>query len=162
MTNPLEVRGAQRDAPPTVKERTAVQRAVTTLLDLLAPERVTTRADRSPVPIEQYRTPSGCILQAATAALSVSWFADAPTAAGLGELQVVLWRGVVTRRGAGRTREAATVVREYTLRPVVNSEHAMAWRDEADDTMYDTPRLGDHCLALLKEQMLADSPTGDA
>jgi len=159
MRDPLAVRGAQRDAPPTVKERNAVQRAVTNLLDLLAPERATTRADRSPIPIEQYRTPSGCVLQAATAALSVSWFADAPTDAGLGELQVVLWRGVVTRRGAGPTREVATVVREYTLQPVVDSVDGAAWRDAADDSLYDIRRLGDHCLALLKEQMLADNPT---
>jgi hypothetical protein len=162
MKDPFEFRNAQRNAPPTVKERNAVQRAVTSLLDSLAPERATTRTQRAPVPIEQYRTPSGCILQAATAALTVSWFADAPTDAGLGELQVVLWHGVVTRRGAGPTREAATVVRDFALRPVEDSTDAAAWRDEADDTIYDIQRLADHCLALLKEQMLADPPTGVA
>ena len=160
MRDSFEFRSTHRDAPPTVKERNAVQRAVTNLLDSLAPERATTRTERAPAAIEQYRTPSGCILQSATAAISVSWFADAPTDAGLGELQVVLWRGVVTRRGAGPTREAATVVRELALRPVEDSTDAAAWRDEADDCIYDSQRLADHCLALLNEQMLADRPPG--
>lgn len=162
MRDPFEFRSSQRDAPPTVKERNAVQRAVTNLLDALAPERATTRTERAQVPIEQYRTPSGCVLQAATAALSVSWFADAPTDAGLGELQVVLWRGVVTRRGAGPTREGARVVREFALRPVEDSADATAWRDAADNSIYDIQRFGDHCLALLNEQMLADNPSDAA
>lgn len=163
MREPFEARNDQRNTPPTVKEKGAVQRAVTSLLNALAPERATTRTERAPVPIEQYRTPSGCVLQAATAALSVSWFPDAATDTGLGELQVVLWRGVVTRRGAGgATREAATLVREMTLRPVEDSIDASAWRDEADRKVYEVQVLADHCLALLKEQMLADDAKGGA
>ncbi len=164
MREPLEARNDQRSAPPpTVKEKSAVQRAVTSLLNALAPERATTRTERAPVPIEQFRTPSGCVLQAATAALSVSWFPDAATDTGLGELQVLLWRGVVTRRGAGgATREAATLVREMTLRPVEDSIDASAWRDQADGTIYDLQVLADHCLTLLKEQMLADGARGAA
>ena len=55
----------------------AIQRSVKTLLDLLAPERATSRSERAPVRIEPYRTPSGCVLQAPTAALSVAWFPGA-------------------------------------------------------------------------------------
>ncbi|HEY4670582.1 MAG TPA: hypothetical protein VIG78_00845, partial [Gemmatimonadaceae bacterium] len=60
-------------APPTSKTRNAVQRAVTALLDDLAPERALKRSDELHVPIEQHRTPNGCVLQAEKAALSVSW-----------------------------------------------------------------------------------------
>jgi hypothetical protein len=160
MNDSFESRSGQRAAPPTVKERNAVQRAVTELLDSLAPERATTRTERLPVPIERYRTPSGCILQAATAAMSVSWFADGPSDMGLGELQVILWRGVVTRRGAGPTREPATVVRELRLRPVEDATGATAWRHDEDDCIYDVQRLAEHCLALLNEQMQTSQPGG--
>src|SRR6185503_12509327 len=64
-----------RDPPPTSKEKNAVQREVTRLLEELAPERAPAHASRQIVPIQQHRTPNGCILQAATAALSVTWYA---------------------------------------------------------------------------------------
>src|SRR5687768_4778909 len=60
----------------TAKEKNAVQRAVTALLDELAPERVVKRGDRLTLPVEQHRTPSGCVLQAPKAAVSVSWFPE--------------------------------------------------------------------------------------
>ena len=72
-----------RTTPPTAKEKNSVQRSVNSLLDTLAPERTTTRADRAPVPVEQHRTPTGCVLQAPTAALTVRWFADTSNDAAL-------------------------------------------------------------------------------
>src|SRR5438067_8418362 len=99
--------------PPSVKERTGVQRAVDRLLDALAPERTVTRAPRLPrlpLPVERHRTPRGCILQAPGAAVSVSWFPDAATDAAFGELQVIAWRGTVSRPGsAHRDPGGATV-----------------------------------------------------
>ena len=97
----------ERPTPPTTKQKAAVQRAVKTLLDQLAPERATTRALRQPVRIEQHRTPNGCVLQAPTAALSVSWFPEGADIDALGELQIVLWRGIAYRRGATPRQEAA-------------------------------------------------------
>jgi hypothetical protein len=88
--------------PPTHKARTGVQRSVDRLLGALAPERTVIRAARPPQPVERYRTPSGCILQAATAAVSVSWFPDLAGDGGFGELQVLAWRGVVSRPGSAR------------------------------------------------------------
>src|SRR3954465_1696994 len=88
-----------RATPPTAKEKNSVQRSVNALLDTLAPERTTTRVDRAPVPVEQHRPPTGCVLQAATAALTVRWFPDTSNDSGFGELHVVIWRGVVSRRG---------------------------------------------------------------
>jgi hypothetical protein len=161
MGDPTESQSAQRNTPPTPKERNAIQRVVTTLLDALAPERATVRTERLPVPIEQHRTPSGCVLQAATAALSVSWFSDSANDAGLGELQIVLWRGVVSRRGAGAGREGAVVVRELTLRPVEPPPDATSWRD-SDGTIFAAEGLPAFCLGLLKDQMLVDDPTGSA
>ena len=97
-----------RTQPPTAKEKNSVQRSVNSLLDTLAPERTTTRADRAPVPVEQHRTPTGCVLQAPTAALTVRWFADTSNDAAFGELHVCIWRGVVSRRGSTPTPDGAS------------------------------------------------------
>jgi len=163
MADESESRRPGWNAPRTSKERNSVQRSVTKLLDVLAPERATSRAERAPVQIEPYRTPSGCVLQAPTAALTVGWFPAGPSDPDLGELHVVLWRGGVTRRGGGVPRESASVIREWTLRPVELSPDAPPrWREDGDGAVFDTQGLADHCLALLNEQVLADDPTGTA
>jgi hypothetical protein len=140
-----------RSLPPTLKERGAVQRIVDRLLNELAPERTLKRADRPPVPVEAYRTPSGCILQGATEALSVSWFAEASDQATLGELQVVLWSGVVTRRGSVRPSTNAVVVKEVVLRPVNRPIDESVWQ-AADGTLYDGDALAALCIAMLDRQ----------
>jgi hypothetical protein len=141
---------------PTTKAKNAVQRSVTALLDELAPERVLTRVEQLPGPVEQHRTPTGCVLQAATAAISVSWFADAAHGAGLGELHVIVWRGTVTRRGTSRGRKGATVVSELVLHPVEPPADDCVWQ-ATDGTQYDTASLAAKCLALLEEQIGARS-----
>lgn len=148
---PMNDADGARRVPPTLKERNAVQRIVDQLLDELAPERALKRGDRTPVPVEAYRTPSGCILQGASSALSVSWFADVNDSDALGELQVVLWSGIVSRRGASRPPGTATVVRELVLRPIERPTDALAWRD-ADGETYDSAALAGHCLAMLTTQ----------
>jgi hypothetical protein len=147
-TNPDPHRGTL----PTSKEKNAVQREVTRLLDELAPERATTRGDRIPTAVQQHRTPNGCILQATDAALSVSWYADAADDTRLGELQVVQWRGVVSRRGAAQRPDAATVVRQQVMHPIENPGEGAFWRAD-DGALYDTAQLTAHCLALLNEQI---------
>jgi len=102
--------------PPTHKARAGVQRAVDRLLDTLAPERTVIRAARPPQPVERHRTPRACILQSAAAAVSVSWFPDAASDAAFGELQVLVWRGVVSRPGSARRAPGgATIVRSLVL-----------------------------------------------
>jgi hypothetical protein len=162
MADASESRKAGWNAPTTTKERNAVQRSVTKLLDLLAPQRATTRTERAPVQIERYRTPSGCVLQAPTAALSVAWFPGAASDSDLGQLHVVLWRGGVTRRGGGIPRESASMIRELTLRPVELSPDAPRWREDGDGVVYDIESLAEHCMALLNEQVHTDDPTGSA
>jgi hypothetical protein len=162
MSDESESRRAGWNAPTTAKVKNAVQRSVKTLLDLLAPERATTRSERAPVQIEPYRTPSGCVLQAPTAALSVAWFPGSASGSDLGSLNVVLWRGIVTRRGGGVQQEGASVIREWTLRPVELSPDAPRWREDGDGAVFDTQGLADHCRALLNEQVLVDDPTGTA
>ena len=162
MADASESRNAGWNAPTTTKERNAVQRSVTKLLDALAPERATSRSERASVEIEPYRTPSGCVLQAPTAALSVSWFPGAASSSDIGELHVVLWRGGVTRRGGGVPRESASVIREWTLRPIEPSPDATRWREDGDGAVYDIPGLAAHCLALLNAQVRIDDPTGSA
>ncbi len=138
-------------ASPTAKARNAVQRSVTALLDELAPERVLKRVEQLPGPVEQHRTPTGCVLQAAAAAVTVSWFADAASDAPLGELRIVVWRGTVTRRGAPRSRKGATTVAELVLRPIEPTAGGCLWQ-ATDGTQYDTTSLAAKCLRLLAEQ----------
>ena len=143
-----------RDPPPTANEKNAVQREVTRLLDALAPERAAARLgqDASSGLVQQHRTPTGCILQGPAAAVSVTWYADAADRGRVGELQVVLWRGVVSRRGSRAVSEAAQLIRQEVLNPIERPTDATAWRSDNGAT-YDTPALAAHCLALLEQEM---------
>ena len=133
-----------------MKEKNAVARAVTALLDELAPERVLRRVEQLGQ-VEQHRTPTGCVLQAPTAAVSVSWFAPGGSQTTLGELHIVVWRGTLSRRGSPRQKEGATIVAELMLRPIEQPADALLWRD-TDGKEYDTASLAAHCLALLEAQ----------
>jgi hypothetical protein len=144
--------GAGWAAPPTAKDRAAVQRAVDRLLDDLAPERAATHVERPPAAIERHRTPRGCILQAATGAVSVSWFPDSANEAALGELQVVAWQGHVSRPGSAHRTGGATVARELVLRPIEKGAAGLEW-EAADGTRYDTDALAAYCRALLEDRM---------
>lgn len=148
---------------PTAKQRTAVQHAVSRLLDDLAPERTLTRADRVPVAVERFRSPRGCILQGAGGAVSVSWFPGQASDAAYGELQVISWRGVVSRPGATRRAgESAVAVRQVVLRPAEIAPNAWAWRSE-DDTVYDAVALAAHCHGMLEDELSgAAEPTTPA
>jgi hypothetical protein len=143
---------ASRWRGPSAKSKNAVQRSVTALLDELAPERVIKRAEVLPGPIEQHRTPSGCVLQASTAAVSVTWFPDVGTGAVYGELQVTVWRGTVTRRGSPKSRKLAATVAELVLRPIEPPVNDYLW-ETADGTRYDTGTLAAKCIELLEEQI---------
>jgi hypothetical protein len=157
MEDPTKPIASPWSASPTAKAKNAVQRSVTALLDELAPDRVLKRDQRLPGPVEQHRTPTGCVLQAAAAAVSVSWFADAGNDAVLGELRVIAWRGTVTRRGAARNPKGATIVAELVLRPIEPPADKCLWR-AADGTQYDTASLSAKCLALLEEQLGNQGP----
>jgi hypothetical protein len=157
MDNPSDPAVPPWTPSPSAKAKNAVQRAVTALLDELAPERVLTRGEQLRAPIEQHRTPTGCVLQAATAAVSVSWFAEAGTDAPLGELHVVVWRGVVSRRGSPARREGAMIVKQLVLRPIERSLDDCVWR-ATTGTEYDTAALAAHCIGLLEEQIRVDPP----
>jgi hypothetical protein len=142
-------------APPSHKTRNDVKRAVDRLLDALAPERVVSRAARIPVPVERHRTPRGCVLQAAAAAVSVTWFPEAATDVAFGELQVTAWRGVVSRPGSAHREPAgATVASETTLVPAEGGPDGWGWR-AADGTVYDTDALVALCAKLLEAQVAA-------
>jgi hypothetical protein len=161
MDSPINPAAGEWVSPPTLKERNAVQRAVTALLDELAPERETKRGERLPTPVERHRTPSGCVLQGASAAVSVSWFPDGADLTTLGELHVVVWSGVVSRRGAAPRREGATVVHELVLRPIERSADECVWR-ATDGSTYDTHSLAERCLALLEQQQAEPGAAPDS
>jgi hypothetical protein len=145
-------------ASRSAKEKNAVQRSVTALLDELAPEKVLKRVEQLKGAVEQHRTPNGCILQAPKAAVSVSWFADAADDAPLGELHVVAWAGVVARRGAPRKADGAKVMKELVLRPIERPSDDCVWR-ATDGTEYDTAALVAQVLAMLQEQIEEGTPS---
>jgi hypothetical protein len=156
MTDPNDSIAPRWSAPPSSKTKNAIQRAVTALLDQLAPERVLKRAEQLRVPVEQHRTPNGCVLQAESAALSVSWFTGAGNDAGLGELHVVVWKGIVSRRGSPKRKEGATVVREIVFRPLENPTPQAIWKGD-DSAEYSTDALAALCTELLDEQVAKES-----
>jgi len=147
MGEPDEVEGP--DGPPTVKMRNAAQQEVSRLLDLLAPERAAHRMGAKTVNVERHRTPRGCILQAPAGAVTVSWFPDSAQGADLGELQVVAWRGTVSRPGSSRRASGAKVEEEIVLRPADSPTGRMVWR-AADGTTFSTDSLAAHCTKLLE------------
>ena len=139
-------------ASRSAKEKNVVQRAVTALLDQLAPEKVLKRGDQLRLSVEQHRTPNGCVLQAATAAVSVSWFSKTGKDTPLGELHVIVWSGVVSRRGKAANPEGAKIVKELVLRPIETPTTDRVWRAE-DGTEYDTAGLAARCIELLEKQL---------
>src|SRR3954471_177402 len=152
MADETESSAPRWSTSPTVKQKNAVQRCVTALLDELAPERVLKSGDRTRLRIEQHRMPTGCVLQAASAAVSVSWFADADTDAPMGALHILIWRGVVSRRGAAQKAEGAPLVSELVLHPVDRPLADCVWR-ATDGAEFDTASLAAHTLALLEGQI---------
>lgn len=138
------------DVPPTVKERNAVQQAVNRLLEALAPERAAHRTGVKPAVVERHRTPRGCILQTPTGAVTVSWFADSAQSAELGELQVMTWRGTVSRPGSSQRATGAQLVNELVLRPVESRMGDVVWRS-TDGATYSTDTVVKHCTDLLEQ-----------
>lgn len=132
-----------------------MQREVTRLLDDLAPERSSARASQAIASVQQHRTPNGCVLQADAAALSVGWHAEATDQDRVGELQILLWRGVVSRRGATPARVPAEVVHQEVLNPIERPLTESVWSSR-DGTVYTTAELAAYCLLLLDKQMQAD------
>jgi hypothetical protein len=141
-------------ASRSAKEKNAVQRSVTTLLDQLAPEPVLKRSETIRGAVEQHRTPKGCVLQAPTAAVSVSWFVEGGADAPLGELHIIVWSGVVSRRGSAAKPDGAKVVREMVLQPIEASTDDAVWR-ASDGSTFDTSALAARCIKLLEEQIEA-------
>src|SRR5207237_988310 len=114
--------------------------SVPALLDELAPGRALKRGEDLPGTVEQPRTPTGCVLQAAEAAVSVSWFAETGNDVALGEMHVVVWHGTVQRRGAPPSRKGAQIVSELVLRPIEPPAGDNVW-EATDGTRYDTAAL---------------------
>ena len=124
---------------------------VTVILDELAPERIVKRTDEL-AEVQQYRTPSGCVLQAPGCAISVSWFDSATAEGPLGELHLVVWNGMVKRRGTINQGKGGTVIKDLVFRPSLPAPDTVMWTT-ADGAEYPTPAIAQKCLAALEEQM---------
>jgi hypothetical protein len=142
------------NSSPSVKTRNVIQRSVTALLDELAPERVLKRVEKLEGTVDQYRTPTGCVLQAPGCAVSVSWFADGTDKSALGELHMLLWRGTVARRGTPRSAKNATLISEIVLHPIEPAVDECIWRT-ADGERFDTASLAAHAMKMLEGQIRA-------
>lgn len=139
----------------SAKAKNAVQRCVTAFLDELAPERVLKRVEQLKGEVEQHRTPNGCVLQAASCAVSVSWFPEPSKEADLGELHILVWQGKVTRRGgSGGKAKSARMVEEIVVRPNESPDECV-WIG-TDGTRYDTASLAAKCVTLLESQIGVD------
>ena len=153
LKDPDQPRVNQWSASPNAKTRNAVQRSVTALLDALAPERVLKRVEPLEGSVEQHRTPTGCVLQAADCAVSVSWFADATKKSPHGELHILVWRGKVARRGSPRSPKNAKLLTELVLVPIEPPVEDCIW-ESTDGARYDTASLAAHTVSLLEAQIL--------
>ena len=129
-----------------------MQREVTRLLEELAPERTNPKAQAGDGSIQQYRSPNGCILQADDAALSVTFYGEAADQDRVGELQIVLWKGVVSRRGARPPERPAQVIRQEVVNPIETPVDESTWRSR-DGKLYSTTALIAHCRQLLDAQI---------
>jgi hypothetical protein len=79
----------------------------------------------------------------------VSWFADTSEELTLGELQVVLWHGVVARRGVARPAKGAIVASELVLHPVSGANESCLWKSSTGQ-IFDSESLAAHCVSLLE------------
>ncbi|HEU4566074.1 MAG TPA: hypothetical protein VFS05_15545 [Gemmatimonadaceae bacterium] len=141
--------------PPTQKLRAAVQREVTSLLDELAPERPTPKANAPLEPVRRHRSPGRCVLQGDGRAVSVSWFPGQPADDSLGELLIIAWQGVVSLPGsAHRERTAAKPLETVLLHPVASADGHWAWRPDGDARKgegFVMETLAAYCRDLLQE-----------
>jgi hypothetical protein len=133
--------------PPTTKQRTAVQREVTRLVDELAPVRAPARPGAILPAVVCHRLPRGCVLQGAARAVSVSWFPASASESSLGELQLVTWKGTVSLPGSTARRSGATMVEEIVLVPV--ETEGGVWRWQGSGTDLTTDDVVARCLNIL-------------
>ena len=148
---------------PTAAQRTGAQHAVARLFDALAPQKPPARREGPAPAIQRHRSPSGCILQAATRAVTVSWFPASTNDTALGELQMIIWRGTVSRPGSARRAAGGAVVEQqetFVLTPgtvgaiTATTGDDWLWRG-TDGTGYDAQAFAARCLALLDEEAAA-------
>jgi len=147
---------------PTAAQRTGAQHAVARLFDALAPQKPPARREGPAPAIQRHRSPTGCILQATTRALTVSWFPASTNDTTLGELQLITWQGTVSRPGsARRAAGGAVVVQEETFALAPGTVGALGATGDnwlwcaADGTTYDAGALAARCHALLEEDVAA-------
>lgn len=123
--------------PPTSRQRTAILREVTRLVDELAPVRAPARPGATTPAVQCHRLPRGCVLQGASRAVSLSWFPAAASSPTLGELQLVTWKGTVSLPGSAARRSGATMLDEIVFSPVEAEGGVWRWQAEGSDLSTD-------------------------
>jgi len=134
----------------SAKQRVGVHREVERLLDELAPQRPPPRAGLPEVAVKLHRAPGRCVMQAASGAVSVSWFPGQAAEETLGELQVIEWRGVVSLPGSARRADGgAAVVAMSLFRPVELGAGDWVWQTVDGSRRLTTPELAEQCRRML-------------
>jgi hypothetical protein len=150
-TQTTSARWSDRGDWPTSRQKMGAQQAAARLLDALAPERPPARRDEASPTVLRVRSPRGCVLQGAERAVSVSWFPPLASDATLGELQVIGWRGIVSRPGHGRQAPgSAEAVCHEVLVPIDNGGDSWVWKS-VDGRTYDVGGLTERCNELLAD-----------
>lgn len=103
-------------------------------------------------------SPDRCVVQYGPVALTVGWLRHSPDTADTGELLVMIWRGVIARRGSFRapergvaTTRTATVLVEHSFVAAAADEASWVWRPTAaTEGGYASPALADWCVERLR------------
>ncbi len=136
---------------PLATRRAAVNREVSRLLDVLAPELPPPRHGNPVEEVRRHRAPDRCVLQGDARAVSVSWFPARPDESSFGEMQVIVWQGEVSIPGSARRADfAAKEVGTLLLHPVELELGGWEWRAEAGKEVFATEELAEYCRGLLQ------------
>ncbi len=95
----------------------------------------TTSSTKEPGAPDVQVSPDRCVVQYGPVALTVGWLRRPPDTPDVGELLVMIWRGVIARRGAFRdpergvaTTRTATVLFEHSFVAAAADEASWIWR----------------------------------
>jgi hypothetical protein len=149
------------DPPPflTTHRATAVcSREVSRLVDAVRGAFPTSPSTRGSGEPEVQISPDRCVVQYGPVALTVGWLRRPPDTPDVGELLVMLWRGVIAQRGAFRAPErgvartrTATVLFERSFVAAASDEASWTWRPTASkDGGLPSPDLAQWCVERLR------------
>ena len=148
------------DPPPflaTHRATTVCAREVGRVVDGVRGAFATSSSPRGSGEPEVQISPDRCVVQFGPVALTVGWLRRPPDTPDVGELLVMIWRGVIAQRGAFRAPErgttrtrTATVLFERSFVATAADEASWMWRPAAGDGDLVSPDLAQWCVERLR------------